>query len=95
MLIHVQDNGFPKATPAAVWNATILVADDHGYHPIRRYFADLKWDGKPRLDRLFIDYFPGEVPETSGEERDSMIAYLEHVGLCFMVSAVARIRWPG
>ena len=48
-------------------------------------------DGKARLPGLFRHYFNAD---THGAN-DRTVAYLEHIGQCFMVSAVARIRQPG
>ena len=103
-LIHVQDNGFPKTNQGAVWNALILAAEERTYHPVRAWLTQLRWDGAARCNRLFLDYFPGELPEPedpkapTGAEiqaRDRMTAYLEKIAVCYMVGLVARIAKPG
>lgn len=40
-----------------------VIINDRAYHPIRDYIKTLTWDGTPRLDRLFIDYFGAEDTE--------------------------------
>lgn len=62
--------------------AVITVARRHRRHPIREYLHQLKWDGKPRVERMFIDMMAAE---------DSV--YHEQAAKCFMVGAVARVLW--
>jgi hypothetical protein len=105
-MLTFQGNGFPRANKGLVWDALIIVARRHAYHPVRDYLDALRWDGTTRLGRLFRDYFNADVPEqpkdkdhdpTDGKptDHDRMVSYLEHVSVCFMVSAVARIIRPG
>ena len=62
--------------------------DDRGfmnkYHPVRDYLFGLEWDGKERIETVFIDYFGCE---------DNL--YVREVALCWFVGAVARIMEPG
>ena len=61
------------------------VIDNRRFHPIRDYLDNLPdWDGKPRLDTLFIDYFGAE--DTS---------YIRAVTRKPFVAAVTRIYHPG
>jgi Virulence-associated protein E len=94
-LICVQADGFPTARKGVVFDALTLTAARHAYHPARDWLDSLAWDGKERINRLFLDYLPAEVPREEGKPRDNMIAYLETVATCFMVGAVARIFTPG
>jgi hypothetical protein len=102
-LIYVQDHGFPTVGNRTVWDALMLVADNHAFHPVRDWLETLRWDGRPRINRLFLDYFPAELPDPiiavrndrDASPRDQMIAYLEKTAECFMVGAVARIFEPG
>jgi predicted P-loop ATPase len=102
-LMLAQAKGFPKASITDVWRAIILAAEHHGYHPVREYLEGLTWDRTPRLHRLFLDYFPGDLPpeEAHGPGqnelswRDKWVAYLEATGSCFAIGAVARIMEPG
>lgn len=44
-------------------DALTAVLTRHSYHPIREYLNGLSWDGKPRLERLIIDYIGAEDTE--------------------------------
>lgn len=55
------------------------------YHPVRDYLSNLPaWDGKPRLDRLLIDYLLADDD-----------AYVREVTRKTLVAAVARVYEPG
>lgn len=61
-----------------------VVAAERIYHPIKNYFAELTWDGVPRLDSLLIDYCGAEDnPYTRAVTRKTLCA------------AVARVYEPG
>lgn len=61
-----------------------VVSSDRVYHPIKKYFSRLKWDGKERIDTLLIDYFGvADTPYTRAVIRKTLVA------------AVARIFEPG
>lgn len=102
-MLHFQGLGFPKASKGLVWDALCVIAHRNAFHPVQNYLNGLRWDGEPRLGRLFQEYFNAELPDETdpaakpGEAtpHDRMVAYLEHTSQCFMVSAVARIRKPG
>lgn len=51
-------------------------------HTVREYLQRLKWDGVPRVGRMFVDLFGADES-----------AYTLGVAPCFMVSAVSRILW--
>lgn len=51
-------------------------------HTVREYLEALKWDGQPRVERLFVELF--------GAEEN---AYTLGVAPCFLVSAVSRVLW--
>ena len=66
------------------FDAIMTLAFRNQFNPVLDYLAGLKWDGVPRLDRLFVDYFPcGDDP------------YTRAVGACFGIAAVKRQRQPG
>lgn len=67
-----------------VINALNEVAIKNRFHPIKQYFETLKWDGKERAERLFIDYFGAE---------DS--PYTRAVTRIHLTAAIARIKVPG
>ena len=53
-------------------------------NPVRDYLDSLKWDGAPRIDRLFVDYFGAEdTPLNRAFGRKTLLA------------AVRRARHPG
>lgn len=60
----------------------VTVARRHRRHPIREYLQGLKWDGKPRVERMLVEFF-------GAEDR----LYNLQAAKCFMVSAVARVLW--
>lgn len=64
--------------------AVTAVAHDHAFHPVRKYFDGLVWDGRERL--------PGWLHEYLGAEANE---YARAVGMKFMVGAVARVMRPG
>lgn len=67
-----------------VGRAVQAAARNNPFHPVREYLDALKWDGTPRLDKLFVDYFHAENTP-----------YVRAVGPRFAISAVARIFQPG
>ena len=69
---------------ATVMDAVYTVAREREYHPIRDWFAELKWDGVPRIDTWLSVYYGTE---------DS--AYTRMVGPKYLISMVARIMKPG
>jgi hypothetical protein len=95
-LLHVQANGFPNANKGNIWDGLNVVAKRNAYHPVTQWLRRLEWDGDVRLNRLFLDYFPAELPEEADREyHDEVVAYLEKTSECFMVGAVARVMEPG
>ena len=72
-------------SPTKTKDAVLAVASERAYHPIKEYLDSLpEWDGIPRVEALFIDYFGS--PDTS---------YTKAVSRKSMVAAVARIYTPG
>ena len=95
-LAYWQANGFPNVKKGTVWDVLILAAARNSYHPVKDWLESLVWDGQERVARLFLDYLPGELPDEQDAQRhDEMIAYYEHVAMCFMPGAVARVFRPG
>ena len=64
--------------------AISMAANDRLFHPVRDYLDKLEWDGKPRLDSLFVRYFG--APDT---------AYSRSVARMMMTGGVTRIYEPG
>ena len=67
-----------------IFDALNIVADEHGFHPVREYLDGCKWDGVERLDTLLVDYLGAQnTPYTRTVTRKTF------------VGAVARIYNPG
>lgn len=81
----MQTNMFPHIGVQTVRDAMSASAENNKFHPVRDYLNSVVWDGRARLGRLFIDYFPC----ASDHE------YLTAVSRKFAVGAVARIMQPG
>lgn len=70
--------------PGMLDTAFVACAADNTYHPILRYLDGLEWDGRPRLESLFIEYLGADDTE-----------YVKAVTRKAFVAAVRRIRKPG
>lgn len=70
--------------PSKVYDGLSIVETQNKYHPIRDYLNSLVWDGKERVERLFIDYL-------GAEDND----YTRAVTRKALVAAVARVFKPG
>lgn len=73
-----------KITDRDINAAIENVARKNTFHPVRDYLRELKWDGKPRIDSLFVDYVGAENTP-----------YHRQAGRLVMVGAVARAMEPG
>lgn len=65
-------------------DALALVFEENAYHPVKDYLSKLKWDGKPRVETLFIEYLGAEDNQ-----------YVRTVTRKTLVAAVSRIFKPG
>lgn len=65
-------------------DAFILTADKNKFHPVRDYLNSLNWDGKERVEKLFIEYLGADDNE-----------YVRTVTRKALAGAVARIYEPG
>lgn len=65
-------------------DAVLNMAYRNEYHAVRRYLANLRWDGQKRLHLLFPWY-----------AHTAKNAYTQEAGICFAVSCVARAFAPG
>lgn len=61
-----------------------ISARTHAYHPVREYLAGLQWDGKKRVETLFIDYL-GAANHVYSRDTARMM----------LIAAVARVHEPG
>lgn len=67
--------------------AVDLTADSQAFHPVREYLDWLKWDGKPRVADVFIDYL--------GANNARYAAYYREISRLTFIAGVARIYEPG
>lgn len=65
-------------------NAFTEVAHVNRFHPIIEYLEAQEWDGKPRVDRLFVDYLGA-----------ANTAYTREVTRKMLIAAVKRLYEPG
>ena len=65
-------------------DALSLIFEENAYHPVKKYLGGLKWDGKHRVESLFIDYLGAEDTP-----------YVRTVTRKTLVAAVKRIYHPG
>jgi predicted P-loop ATPase len=96
-MMVLQESGFPHVGKGTVRDALIVVARRHSHDPIRAYLDGLVWDGQERIGKLFLDYFPTQIPNPllQQEQHDELVSYYENTAQCFMVGAVARAYRPG
>lgn len=67
-----------------VSDAVLLIAQKNTFDPVANYLQGLQWDGVPRVDKLYIDYFGAED-----------CSYIRAVTRKALVAAVARAIAPG
>jgi predicted P-loop ATPase len=72
------------ASTLKIEDALNLEFEKNSFHPIVDYLGALKWDGKPRVDKLLVDYFGAD---------DNVYSY-EAIRKP-LVAAVARVYHPG
>jgi len=71
-------------TKGTVFDAILVQARDHEYHPVREYLSGLTWDGKPRVDKWLVDHL-------GAEDTPLNRAYAAK----FLIGAVSRAMRPG
>ncbi|MBO4938494.1 MAG: virulence-associated protein E [Oscillospiraceae bacterium] len=75
---------FGKVAKNDLLDAVAACASDQAYHPVRDYLNALTWDGKPRLENLFIEYLGAQdTPYTRAVTKKAFTA------------AGARVMKPG
>lgn len=84
-LLSYLHKNYAKISKQHMLSALTTSARDKGFHPIREYLNTLPiWDGVPRVDTLFIDYF--------GEEDTPYVRAVARKILC---AAIKRALEPG
>lgn len=81
---HFLEKQYKLTTAYKIEDAKNLVFDRNKFHPVRDYLKSLVWDGKERVETLFIDYLGAE---------DTV--YTREVARIHLVAAVARVFVPG
>lgn len=76
--------GFRRPSEQLVEGCIHVVARSNPFHGVRDYLRRLAWDGRPRIDRVLVDYFGARDME-----------YTRAVGAKFLIAAVARALRPG
>lgn len=77
-----------------VIDAVLAAARAQPFHPVKDYLNSLEWDGTQRLP-LWLNTYLG-ADDLMDDEKDEArrIAYLQAVGVKWMVAAVARVMQP-
>jgi predicted P-loop ATPase len=80
----LQRNGLRRLGKEVTHQAVDLVAQEHGFHPVRDYLDGLRWDGVPRVGK-WLSYYLGAEPTP----------YTAAIGRMMLVGMVARVKRPG
>ena len=83
---YVSHRGIIINSPQTVGRTIDAVAEQNSFHPFHDYLEGLKWDGKCRIDNLFIKYF-------GAKNKNPLEAIL--AGRYFMIGLAARGYKPG
>lgn len=67
-----------------VAEAVEVLARENGFHPVRRWLRELKWDGVPRIDDWLTDFLGVEKTE-----------YTRRVARWYLMGMIARVMKPG
>lgn len=100
--IWLQNAGIQNAFSKAVFEAVTTVAEENPFHPVHDFLDSLVWDKIPRLDDWLIRYLgvhsagnPENLMERELKHWEDIYRYVQTIGPCFLISAVARIYTPG
>lgn len=73
-----------RAPVDAIARACRILAEEHAFHPVCRYFDALKWDGVHRVDSWLVTH-------CGADDSD----YAREVSRVLLLSMVARVCFPG
>jgi len=59
----LQEEGLDGLSVQVVHDAIGVVAHEGAFHPLRDWLSGLSWDGVPRVEHVFTDYFRAEEDE--------------------------------
>jgi putative DNA primase/helicase len=82
-LSHYLEKAYNISSPK-MEKALNVVYERHRFHPVRDYLKKLQWDGRERVETLFIDYLGAEDSE-----------YTRAVTRKMLAAAVTRVFRPG
>lgn len=82
--VRLQRFGLKRLSKEVAHQALDMLAYECRFHPVRDYLNGLKWDGRPRLERLLPFYLGSDDTD-----------YARAIGEMFLVSMVARVFEPG
>lgn len=83
-LRHYLEYTYGIVGPNKIADGLAVITKKNSFHPVRDYLDSLAWDGKKRLDTLFIDYLGCS---------DSR--YIRAISRKTLIAAVARMMDPG
>lgn len=83
-LFHYLESVYKIDSPGKVRDAMGVIMKRHRHHPVKEYLDGLEWDGKKRLESVFIDYLGVQDSE-----------FDRTVTRKALTAAVARIINPG
>ncbi|MGL5348689.1 MAG: VapE domain-containing protein, partial [Peptostreptococcaceae bacterium] len=81
---HYLERVYKIKSKEAIFDAITVVASKYSYHPIKEYLSSIAWDGKKRVENLFIDYLGASDTD-----------YTREVSRKMLIAAVARVHDPG
>lgn len=76
--------GLSTVAERDIADGVVLAAMRNRYHPIKDFLEAVEWDGKDRVDSLFVDYLG--MPDTP---------YARETAKLVLIASVARIHEPG
>lgn len=87
LTVYMQDTtGLTRITKHLVADAVDLVARRRGRHAVREWVGTLTWDGIPRIDHAFEDYWGADTQPSD---------YVRAASRNFFIGLIARIMQPG
>lgn len=87
LTVYMQDTtGMTRIQKHLVSDAVDLVARRRGRHVVREWLGGLGWDGTPRIDHAFEDYWGADTQPSD---------YVRAASRNFFIGLVARVMAPG
>lgn len=83
-LRHYLEKYYEIKSRTVIQDAVAMICEENGFHPVKNFLKELKWDGTPRLETLLIDYLGA---------KDN--AYIRTIIKKVLLAAIYRIYHPG